>query len=46
MTVDVSRYKLDYSALLLLISPPTHKIVGKYRNNIIKPMLFLILSLR
>ena len=42
MTVDVSRgMKLDYSAFLLFdISAYPHKLVGKYRNNEIKPMLF------
>ena len=42
MTVDVSRgMKLDYSAFLLFdISAYPHKLVGKYRNNTIKPMLF------
>lgn len=42
MTVDVSRgMKLDYSAFLIVdISQYPHKIVGKYRNNTIKPMLY------
>ena len=42
MTVDVSRgMKLDYSAFLLFdITSYPHKLVGKYRNNEIKPMLF------
>ena len=42
MTVDVSRgMKLDYSAFLLVdITSYPHRIVGKYRNNTIKPMLF------
>ena len=42
MTVDVSRgMKLDYSAFLLFdISSYPHKLVAKYRNNTIKPMLF------
>ena len=42
MTVDVSRgMKLDYSAFLLFdISQYPHKLVAKYRNNTIKPMLF------
>ena len=42
MTVDVSRgMKLDYSAFILVdITAYPHKIVGKYRNNQIKPMLF------
>ena len=42
MTVDVSRgMKLDYSAFILVdISQYPHKIVGKYRNNEVKPMLF------
>ena len=42
MTVDVSRgMKLDYSAFLIIdISQYPHKIVGKYRNNTIKPMLY------
>ncbi len=42
MTVDVSRgMKLDYSAFLLFdITNYPHKLVGKYRNNTIKPMLY------
>ena len=42
MTVDVSRgMKLDYSAFVLVdITSYPHKIVGKYRSNTIKPMLF------
>lgn len=42
MTIDVSRgMKLDYSAFILVdISSYPHKIVGKYRNNEVKPMLF------
>jgi len=42
MTVDVSRgMKLDYSAFILIdITSYPHKLVGKYRNNTIKPMLF------
>tara|TARA_B100000073_G_scaffold337696_1_gene333920 strand:- start:584 stop:2278 length:1695 start_codon:yes stop_codon:yes gene_type:complete len=42
MTVDVSRgMKLDYSAFLLMdITSYPHKLVAKYRNNEIKPMLF------
>ena len=42
MTIDVSRgMKLDYSAFILVdITTYPHKIVGKYRNNEIKPMLF------
>jgi hypothetical protein len=42
MTVDVSRgMKLDYSAFLLVdITSYPHRLVGKYRNNTIKPMLF------
>jgi len=42
MTVDVSRgMKLDYSAFVLVdITGYPHKIVGKYRSNTIKPMLF------
>ncbi len=42
MTVDVSRgLKLDYSAFLVFdITEYPHKLVGKYRNNEIKPMLF------
>tara|TARA_Y100000768_G_scaffold367990_1_gene331553 strand:- start:1462 stop:3177 length:1716 start_codon:yes stop_codon:yes gene_type:complete len=42
MTVDVSRgMKLDYSAFLIFdITSYPHKLVGKYRNNEIKPMLF------
>ena len=42
MTVDVSRgLRLDYSAFLLFdITSYPHKLVGKYRNNEIKPMLY------
>ncbi|WVQ00115.1 terminase large subunit [Synechococcus phage MA10] len=42
MTVDVSRgMKLDYSAFLVFdISQYPHKVVAKYRNNSIKPMLY------
>ena len=42
MTVDVSRgMKLDYSAFLLFdITEYPHRLVAKYRNNNIKPMLF------
>ena len=42
MTVDVSRgMRLDYSAFILVdITGYPHKIVGKYRNNEIKPMIF------
>ena len=42
MTVDVSRgMKLDYSAFVLVdITSYPHRIVGKYRSNTIKPMLF------
>ena len=42
MTVDVSRgMKLDYSAFLVFdITGYPHRLVGKYRNNEIKPMLF------
>jgi len=42
MTVDVSRgMKLDYSAFILVdITSYPHKLVAKYRNNTIKPMLF------
>ena len=42
MCVDVSRgMKMDYSAFVLVdITSYPHKIVGKYRNNTIKPMLF------
>ena len=42
MTVDVSRgMKMDYSAFILVdITSYPHKLVGKYRNNTIKPMLF------
>lgn len=42
MTVDVSRgMKLDYSAFIVVdISEYPHKVVGKYRNNTIKPMLY------
>jgi len=42
MTVDVSRgMKLDYSAFILVdITAYPHKLIGKYRSNTIKPMLF------
>ncbi len=42
MTVDVSRgMKMDYSAFILVdITSYPHKVVAKYRNNEIKPMLF------
>ena len=42
MTVDVSRgMKMDYSAFVLVdITAYPHKVVAKYRNNEIKPMLF------
>ena len=42
MTVDVSRgMKLDYSAFIIVdITTYPHRIVGKYRNNTIKPMLY------
>ncbi len=42
MTVDVARgVSEDYSAFVLLdITEFPHRIVGKYRNNEIKPMLF------
>ena len=42
MTVDVSRgMKLDYSAFIIVdITSYPHKVVGKYRNNQIKPMLY------
>ena len=42
MTVDVSRgMKLDFSAFLVFdISQYPHKVVAKYRNNSIKPMLY------
>lgn len=42
MTVDVSRgMKLDHSAFLVVdITSYPHKVVAKYRNNEIKPMLF------
>lgn len=42
ITVDVSRgMKLDYSAFLVFdITQYPHKLVAKYRNNEIKPMLF------
>ena len=42
MTVDVSRgMRMDYSAFVLVdITAYPHKVVGKYRNNEIKPMLF------
>ena len=42
MTVDVSRgMRLDYSAFLLVdITSYPHRLVAKYRNNEIKPMLF------
>jgi hypothetical protein len=42
MTVDVSRgMKMDYSAFVLVdITSYPHRLVAKYRNNEIKPMLF------
>ena len=42
MTVDVARgVSEDYSAFVLIdITEFPHKVVGKYRNNEIKPMLF------
>ena len=42
MTVDVARgVSEDYSAFILIdITEFPHKVVGKYRNNEIKPMLF------
>ena len=42
MTVDVARgVAEDYSAFVLIdITEFPHKIVGKYRNNEIKPMIF------
>ncbi len=42
MTVDVSRgMRLDYSAFILIdITQYPHRLVAKYRNNTIKPMLF------
>ena len=42
MTVDVSRgMKLDYSAFVIVdITSYPHRVVGKYRNNTIKPMLY------
>ena len=42
ITVDVaSGVEKDYSAFVLVdITSFPHKIVGKYRNNQIKPMLF------
>jgi hypothetical protein len=42
MTVDVSRgMKMDYSAFILVdITSYPHRLVAKYRNNEIKPMLF------
>ena len=42
MTVDVSRgMRMDYSAFIIVdITSYPHKMVGKYRNNTIKPMLF------
>ena len=42
MTVDVSRgMKLDYSAFVLVdITSYPHRVVAKYRNNTIKPMLY------
>ena len=42
MTVDVSRgMRLDYSAFILIdITEYPHRLVAKYRNNTIKPMLF------
>jgi hypothetical protein len=42
MTVDVARgMKMDYSAFVLVdITSYPHRLVAKYRNNEIKPMLF------
>ena len=42
MTVDVSRgMKLDYSAFIIVDISLIHiRVVGKYRNNTIKPMLY------
>jgi hypothetical protein len=42
MTVDVSRgMRMDYSAFILVdITSYPHRMVAKYRNNEIKPMLF------
>ena len=42
ITVDVARgVEKDYSAFVLVdITTFPHRIVGKYRNNQIKPMLF------
>ena len=42
MTIDVSRgMKLDYSAFIIVdISEYPHRIVGKYRNNTVKPMIY------
>ena len=42
MTVDVARgVSEDYSAFVVVdITEFPHKVVGKYRNNEIKPMLF------
>ena len=42
MTVDVARgVSEDYSAFVVVdITEFPHKIVGKYRNNEIKPMIF------
>ena len=42
MTVDVSRgMKLDYSAFVVVdITSYPHRVVAKYRNNKIKPMLY------
>ena len=42
MTVDVSRgMQLDYSAFIVVdITSYPHRLVAKYRNNTIKPMIF------
>ena len=42
MTVDVSRgMRMDYSAFILVdITSYPHRMVGKYRSNTIKPMLY------
>ena len=42
ITVDVARgVGIDYSAFIITdITSFPHKVIGKYKNNEIKPMLF------
>ena len=41
VTVDVVRVGIDYSAFVIFdITTFPHKVVGKFKNNEIKPMLF------